>query len=236
MEIKIRETDRVQTSQDTYAIIQRIFYKRHKDVDHHKEHFWVIAMNLGLKVLNIELVSIGSNHQTLAEPQEIFRLPIYKHASKVVLVHNHPSGILKPSDSDLDTTNRLIQAGLIFGIKVVDHVITTEHSYYSFMDNDLIEKLRWDRKYALTFIREKQVEEEIEKIKYEAEQYRKKFGREKKMEGKDEGRIEGAKTREMEIARSMLAKGMDTKLVKEITGLSASWIGRLKAEVDQEGV
>ena len=234
MEIKIRETSSIQSSQDTFDIIQRIFYKRHKKVDLHKEHFWTIAMNRSLKILCVELVSIGSNSQTLAEPQEIFRLPIYKHASRVVLIHNHPSGSLQPSESDLDTTNRLIQAGLIFGIKVVDHVITTKHSYFSFMDNGLIEKLRWDRKYALTFIRDKQVAEEVEKIKSESKQYQKAARKEGKLEGIKEGVVKGAKAEKREIAKSMLIKGMDAHLIEEITGLSPSWIDNLKAEMEQE--
>ena len=234
MEIKVRDTDNIQSSQDTYAIIQRIFYRRHKKVDHHKEHLWAIAMNLNLKVLIIELISIGTNNQTLASPQEIFRLPIYKHASKLVLVHNHPSGFLQPSESDLDLTSKLIHAGLIFDIKVVDHVITTKHSYYSFMDNGLIKELNWNNKYALTFTRDKQFAEEMEKVKHEAKQHQKAARKEGKLEGKTEGRIEGAKSREMQIARQMLKEGEPVEKVKRYTGLSASWVGRLKSEVEQE--
>ncbi len=234
MEIKVRDTDNIQSSQDTYAIIQRIFYRRHKKVDHHKEHLWAIAMNLNLKVLNIELISIGTNNQTLASPQEIFRLPIYKHASKLVLVHNHPSGFLQPSESDLDLTSKLIHAGLIFDIKVVDHVITTKHSYYSFMDNGLIKELSWNNKYALTFTRDKQFAEEMEKVKHEAKQHQKAARKEGKLEGKTEGRAEGAKAEKREIAKNLLRQGVEVSVVKKATGLSASWVGRLKAEVEQE--
>ena len=143
--------------------MRKIFFERHQEADFLKEHFWTIALNRALKIVAIELVSIGNNGSTIATPQEILRIPLYKGASQLVLVHNHPSGNLKPSTRDLDTTNRLIQAALLMDIDIVDHVIVTEKSYYSFCDNDLIEKLRWDNKYALTFIREKQIKKEIEK-------------------------------------------------------------------------
>ena len=235
MEVKIKDSqkEKIQSAQDAYDIIQRIFYKRHKKVDLLKEHFWTIALNRGEKILCIELVSIGSNHTTIVAPQEVFRLPLYKSASQVILIHNHPSGTLTPSDSDLDVTNKLIQAGLLFDIEVIDHVITTQHTYYSFFDNGLIEKLRWDTKYALTFTRDKQIEQEISKIKKEAEKFRQIFGREKKLQGIKEGQKQGAKMQKRKIASQMLAEGMDTNLIRELTGLSAQSIGRLKTEVEE---
>ena len=151
------EDQKIQDAEDTYSIMRKIFFERHQEADFLKEHFWTIALNRALKIVAIELVSIGNNGSTIATPQEILRIPLYKGASQLVLVHNHPSGNLKPSTRDLDTTNRLIQAALLMDIDIVDHVIVTEKSYYSFCDNDLIEKLRWDNKYALTFIREKQI-------------------------------------------------------------------------------
>ena len=157
------EDHKIQDAEDTYSIMRKIFFERHQEADFLKEHFWTIALNRALKIVAIELVSIGNNGSTIATPQEILRIPLYKGASQLVLVHNHPSGNLKPSTRDLDITNRLIQAALLMDIDIVDHVIVTEKSYYSFCDNDLIEKLRWDNKYALTFIREKQIKKEIEK-------------------------------------------------------------------------
>ena len=236
MELEVKNSDKIkiQGAQDTYEIMRKIFFDRHKEVEILKEHFWTIALNTSLKILSIELVSIGSNTRTIAAPQEIFRVPLYKSANHVVLIHNHPSGNLKPSDADLDSTNRLIQAGLLFDIKVVDHVIVTKHSYYSFCDNGLIEKLRWDRKYALTFVHDKQVAEEIAKIKKEAEKHRKTFGKEMEKVGEDKGKIEGAKTREVEIAKKMFEEGLSMGVVKKTTGLTVQWLGRLKAEIEEK--
>ena len=85
------------------------------------------------------------------------------------MVHNHPSGSLKPSEHDLDITNRMIQAGIIMGVNILDHVTVTPNSYDSFQEQGVMEKLWWDKKYALTFVREKQVAQEIAALKKTAE-------------------------------------------------------------------
>jgi len=233
LEIKNADKEQVQSAQDTYEIIQKIFFLRHKKVDILKEHFWTIALNRGLKILCIELVSMGSNARTIAAPQEIFRLPLYKSASQVVLIHNHPSGTLQPSEADLDLTNKLLQAGLLFDIEVIDHVIVTNNSYYSFCDNGLIEKLRWDRKYALTFIRDKQVAKEIEKIKREVEKHKKQLLKEGEKKGIHKGKMEGVKARNKEIAKNMFKQGFSMEVIKNITGLTPQWLGRLKSELEE---
>ena len=236
MELAIKNIDKnqIQSSQDTFEIIQKIFFKRRKKVDLLKEHFWTIALNRASKILLIELVSIGSNGKTIAAPQEIFRLPLYKAASHLVLIHNHPSGGLKPSQDDLDITNRLIQTGDMMDIEIVDHVIVTQNSYYSFCDNGLIEKLRWDRKYALTFIRDKQVAEEIAKIKKDAEKHQQLIRKEGEKVGEERGEKKGAKEEKIQIARQMLKEKEDLDKIKKYTGLSSQWLGRLKAKIENE--
>jgi len=80
MELKVKDTDKIkiQTPQDTYEIMKKIFFDRHKKVDILKEHFWTIALNMGLRILSIELVSMGTNTQPLVGAQEVFRVPLYK--------------------------------------------------------------------------------------------------------------------------------------------------------------
>ena len=237
MEFKINlkdiETLALTSSQDAYYIIRKILYGK-KRAPLLKEHFLTIALNHASRILNIEVVSLGSNTATLAEAQDVFRIPIQKAASKVILIHNHPSGMLNPSEKDLDLTNKLIQAGLMFNIKVIDHLIVTTHSYYSFCDNGKIEELRWDKKYALTFIRDKQVAEEIAKIKKDAEKHQKEIRKEGKQEGIQEGEKKGAKTREKEIARQMLKDGEKLEKIKKYTGLTSQWLGRIKSELEDE--
>ena len=233
MEIQIENADqiKIESASDTYGIMRKIFFDRHEEIDILKEHFWTVALNRDSKILAIELVSMGSNGRTIANPPEVFRIPLHKSASQVVLVHNHPSEPLRPSEEDLDLTNRLIQAGLIMDIEVVDHVIVTKYSYYSFCDSGLIEKLRWDNKYALTFIRDKQVTEEIAKIKKEVAREKLKEGIK---QGIEEGEKQGAQARNRYIAKNLLKKGIDISVVKDATGLTAQWIGRLKSEIEEK--
>lgn len=236
MELPLKKVDKeaIQGAQDVFEIIQKLFYKRPKKVDLLKEHFWTIALNRASKILLVELVSIGSNGRTVVEPQEVFRLPLYKAASQLILVHNHPSGGLNPSESDLNITNRLIQVGLIMNIEVLDHVIVTENSYHSFLISGLMEKLRWDRKYALTFVRDKQVAKEIEKIKKDAKKHKQLSRQEGKLEGIKLGKQAGARQRNKVIAKQMLKKGLDINLVQELTGITKQWLGRLKSELQEE--
>ena len=134
----------------------------------------------------------------------------------------------------MDVTNRLIQVGDMMDIEVTDHVIVTQNSYYSFADNGLIEKLRWDKKYALTFIREKQVAREIERIKEDAEKHQARVKQEGIAEGLDKGKVEGAKTEKREIAKQMLLDGESLEKIKKWTGLTSQWLGRLKNEIEEQ--
>jgi DNA repair protein RadC len=75
---------------------------------------------------------------TQVHPREVFKQAIRQSASGVILAHNHPSGDSVPSDEDLYLTERLVEAGQIIGIHVIDHIIVGEDSYYSFRDNELL--------------------------------------------------------------------------------------------------
>ncbi len=89
-------------------------------------------------------------------------------------------------------------------------------------------------KYASPPVQEKWAQKEVGKIKREFEKNKDQLIKRGEAKGKKQGRIEGAKTREMQIAKQMLRKGIDTKLIKEITGITPQWIGRLKGEIEKE--
>ena len=220
----------IKQAEDIFLIMQMILKREHL-IDRTKEHFWTIALNTASKILNIELVAMGSIKRVTVDPTEVFSVPLQKKATNVVLIHNHPSGSLKPSEADLDITNRLIQCGLIMDTPVADHVIISEHSYYSFAESGKLEELRWDNKYALTFIREKQIKQERQRASKELEINKEQIAKENELKGEEKGKIEGAKAEKREIAKQMLAKDMNPKLVQELTGLSAQWLGRLKNEI-----
>jgi DNA repair protein RadC len=103
-----------------------------------KEHFMVAYLNQGNKVIKVERVSTGSITSTLADPKVIFKKALLKEATAVMLCHNHPSGVAKPSADDRQLTQKLVKAGKILDIQVVDHLIIGENSYFSFAESGLM--------------------------------------------------------------------------------------------------
>lgn len=88
-----------------------------------REHFRVVMLNSQNRVLGIELVSIGGLRECMAHPREVFKAPIRRSANAVILAHNHPSGDPTPSPEDEALTRRLVQAGHLLGIEVLDHLV-----------------------------------------------------------------------------------------------------------------
>ena len=104
--------------------------------DYHKEHFYIIALNS--RNYSIAEVSVGSLDTGVVHPREVFAEAIKNKAASVIFAHNHPSEDPEPSEEDLVTTKQLTEASLILGIEVVDHIIVTKNSYFSFKDGNLI--------------------------------------------------------------------------------------------------
>jgi len=88
-----------------------------------REHFLVLLLNARHEVVARETVSVGSLNASIVHPREVFRPAVLASAAAIVLVHNHPSGDPEPSEEDLSITKRLVQAGELLGISVLDHVI-----------------------------------------------------------------------------------------------------------------
>ncbi len=104
--------------------------------DYHKEHFYIIALNS--RNYSIAEVSVGTLDTTVVHPREVFAEAIKNKAASVIFIHNHPSGDVEPSEGDLLTTNRLIEAGKILEIAVIDHIIVTNNNFLSFKENKLL--------------------------------------------------------------------------------------------------
>lgn len=104
-----------------------------------KESFFVILLNSAMKrILDFE-VSRGTLDASLVHPREVFNVAVRNLAKGIIVMHNHPSGELKPSKEDIKTTERLVESGKILEIPVYDHLIISENSYYSFRESGLIE-------------------------------------------------------------------------------------------------
>jgi len=103
-----------------------------------KEHFVVLYLNAKNQLAHKETISMGTLNANLVHPREVFEPAVRYLAAQVVISHNHPSGDPKPSDADLEITKRLIEAGKMMGIEVVDHIIITKNSFLSFKEEHLI--------------------------------------------------------------------------------------------------
>lgn len=103
-----------------------------------QEHFVCITLNGANEVIQKRTVTIGLLDKTLVHPRDVFADVITDRAAAVILAHNHPSGDLQPSDEDLETQRRLVEAASILGIRVLDHLIVSCKGYFSFANTNLI--------------------------------------------------------------------------------------------------
>lgn len=100
-----------------------------------KEEFRVLVVNNKNMLLKKSIVSVGTITEAIVHPREVFRDAIKESGSGIIVTHNHPSGNAFPSRQDIDTTKRLVDAGKIVGIPLLDHIILTNSSYYSMKEN-----------------------------------------------------------------------------------------------------
>lgn len=208
MNIQLSEEEKIKVlnGDDLYGIMQKILLRADR-IDQNREHFWIVGLAQNNRILFIELIGLGSVNATIAEPMDVFSFALQKRAVKVVLVHNHPSGDLKPSEADKDTTDNLIQAGRIVRTEVYDHLIITERSYYSFNDSGLMDTLRKSTKYVPAYEIEKQMRERANELLER-----------------------GGILARSEMVLTMLSKGMTVQDIAEISGLPVEEVEQLRDE------
>jgi DNA repair protein RadC len=122
----------INSSKIAYAYIKHVF----EDLNYEK--FYLITLNRANKVKNYFEISSGGISGTVADGKIIFKKALDDSASAIILCHNHPSGNLKPSMEDIKLTNKLSEFGKMIDLPVLDHLIITNNSYYSFADNNQI--------------------------------------------------------------------------------------------------
>lgn len=103
-----------------------------------REHFRVLYLDRKGGLMVMEDVSIGGLHSSIVHPREVFKTAVKRSAASIILVHNHPSGDPSPSSEDVAVSCRLIEAGKIMGIEVLDHIIIGESTYCSLKEKGLI--------------------------------------------------------------------------------------------------
>lgn len=113
-------------------------YYRPRMKDLKKETFRCALLDTKNKIIREELVSIGSLSTSIVHPRDSFKAAIRESAAAVIFIHNHPSGDVKPSQEDILLTKRLVQAGDVLGIQVLDHIIIGDGTHFSFKDQGMI--------------------------------------------------------------------------------------------------
>jgi len=112
----------------------KLFHTRLRDKK--QEHFYLIMLNTKNIIMGEQLISRGVLDASIIDPREVFKPAIRNSVSRVILVHNHPSGDSSPSSEDKSVTEKLIEAGNLLGIKVLDHVIIGRDTYWSLNKKD----------------------------------------------------------------------------------------------------
>ena len=102
------------------------------------EEFWIILLNRANVVMKKESISSGGVAGTVADPKLIFKKALEQLASSIILVHNHPSGNIKPSAADISLTKKMKEAGDFLDLPILDHIIFTDNDYYSFADEGIL--------------------------------------------------------------------------------------------------
>ncbi|MBX2896879.1 MAG: JAB domain-containing protein [Cyclobacteriaceae bacterium] len=133
--VKPSERTKITCSRDAYEVLQQTWDESKLEF---VEQFKVILLNRAHRVLGIFEVSTGGVSGTVADPKIIFGAALKGVASGIMLAHNHPSGNLLPSQSDIDLTRKIKEGGRFLEIQLLDHIIITSEGYYSFADQGFI--------------------------------------------------------------------------------------------------
>ena len=127
----VKESIKITETKDVLPLISDISNKQ-------QEYFICISLNGANELIEKRIVTVGLLDKSQVHPREVFADVITDRAASVIFAHNHPSGELNPSNSDLKIHEQLTEAAKILGIKVLDHIIVSKREYYSFQESGLI--------------------------------------------------------------------------------------------------
>lgn len=199
MEIELSKEEKIEisNSEDIYQIMLKIL-EREKGLGIHQEHFWVIGLSeKDSMLIFVDLVALGSSKRFVVDPKEVFYMAVHKHLKHVVLIHNHPAGVLKPSEADKDLTDKLIHAAELLSLEVIEHLIISEKGFYSFSRTGLLYELGESKKYAVYFIEEEKLLKR------------------------------GKREKAIEMAKGMKLEKIDIKIIEKLSGISKEEIQSL---------
>ncbi|RZL09095.1 MAG: DNA repair protein [Pedobacter sp.] len=132
---KACERPKINHSKDAYNILFNNWDQGRIELN---EQFYILLLNRANNVIGMTEISSGGFSGTLVDPKLVFSIALKSCSAGLVLCHNHPSGNLKPSQADLTLTRRLVEAGKLLDLLILDHIILTKRGYFSFGDEGLI--------------------------------------------------------------------------------------------------
>ncbi len=103
-----------------------------------EENFVIVCLNTKNRIVGVHIISIGSLNSSIVHPREIFKAAMLNNAASIICLHNHPSGDPEPSREDKETTQRIVEAGKVIGINVLDHIVVGENRYTSLKERGLM--------------------------------------------------------------------------------------------------
>tara|TARA_R110000796_G_scaffold252627_1_gene389013 strand:+ start:98622 stop:99242 length:621 start_codon:yes stop_codon:yes gene_type:complete len=206
MNVRLSQEQKIKllNSDAVYSIMQQILLRENK-IRRNQEHFWVVGLDNQNKILFIELIGLGQVNRVEANPPDVFRMGIYKLAVSMILVHNHPSGNITPSQADKDFTDRMLKVGKLININVLDHLVITEEGYTSFADEGIIDELKKSGLFEI-----------VERDKMELKEWQLQMEKER-----------GEHEKALVIAKRLKDMDMDEKDIKKATGLKLGEIREL---------
>ncbi len=220
MNVKLTQEQKIKVinGADLAEIMQKVL-KRENKIDRNKEHLWVVCMNTHNRILLIELVSLGTVNAVPVEAMEIFSFALQKQAVKIILVHNHPSGDIEPSSADKIITDKMVAIGDFLKCPVIDHLIVTETDFYSFVESGLMEQIKQQSSFDLTFAKQAKLKEQLYYLQLQAEEAVKK--------AEEKAKKDILKTKQ-EMALKQLNDGLLVEAIVKYTGLTLKQVEALK--------
>lgn len=129
---EVRQKIQIKNSKDVYELYQSVM------CDLSKEEFWVLLLNNNSRIIGNIKINSGGVDNVYIDVRDVLREALLQRATRIVIVHNHPSGNTQPSKADIEITKKIAQSADIMNIKLLDHIIVCEDKYYSFADEGVI--------------------------------------------------------------------------------------------------
>lgn len=129
--LKQKKNTKISSSNDVYDELKPYYNKQ-------QEYFLALYLDGANHLLDTKVISIGTLNQSLVHPREVFAYAVEKRCASIIVAHNHPSGILKPSSEDISITQRLKESGKILGIELLDHIIFTREGFVSLKEEGVL--------------------------------------------------------------------------------------------------